>query len=115
MLINEVAKTAGITKDTIRYYDKLGLLEFEGSSRQLNNYRDYPREIFDRLLLIKQAKTLGFTLDEICHVFKKWENNSLTKEEKTGLFIDKLKAVEQKITELKKVRVYLKTKLKRIG
>lgn len=115
MLINEVARTAGVSKHTIRYYDKLGLLEFETSCRQLNNYRDYPKEVLDRLFLIKQAKALGFTLEEISQVFKKWEDDTLTKEEKVNLFTDKIKAIEQTITELKKVKGYLQKKIQMIS
>lgn len=70
MLIGKLAATSGFSRDAIRYYEKLGLLELDANSRQDNNYRDYPYQTVERLNCIAQLKDLGFTLTEIKDLFR---------------------------------------------
>ncbi|MRX11308.1 MerR family transcriptional regulator [Pseudoduganella sp. FT25W] len=62
MQIGEIASATGLTRDTLRFYEKRGLLR---ARRSANGYRDYPPEAVDWLRYIKLAQTLGFTLAEI--------------------------------------------------
>lgn len=62
MQIGELAEATGISRDTLRYYEKRGLLL---ARRGSNGYRDYPDEAADLLRYIRTAQTLGFTLQEI--------------------------------------------------
>ncbi|MTW11309.1 MerR family transcriptional regulator [Pseudoduganella eburnea] len=62
MQIGELAEATGISRDTLRYYEKRGLLR---ARRGSNGYRDYPEEAADLLRYIRIAQTLGFTLQEI--------------------------------------------------
>ena len=61
--IGEVAKIAGVGIETLRFYEKSGLLD--RPSRTASGYRVYDEAILDRLAFIKKAQVLGFTLDEI--------------------------------------------------
>lgn len=61
--IGEVAKRTGVGIETLRFYEKSGLLE--RPSRTPSGYRVYDATIMDRLAFIKKAQVLGFTLDEI--------------------------------------------------
>jgi MerR family transcriptional regulator, copper efflux regulator len=61
--IGEVAKRTGVGIETLRFYEKSGLLE--RPSRTTSGYRMYDGSIIDRLAFIKKAQVLGFTLDEI--------------------------------------------------
>ena len=61
--IGEVAKASETSIDTVRYYEKLGLLEKPG--RSIGGFRIYPRETATKLRFIKKAQTLGLTLKEI--------------------------------------------------
>lgn len=63
MTIGRLAKTAGVPVDTIRYYEKVGLLA--PPRRSAAGYRHYGAETVERLGFIAQAKYLGFTLTEI--------------------------------------------------
>ncbi|MDX2144142.1 MAG: heavy metal-responsive transcriptional regulator [Rhodospirillaceae bacterium] len=63
MTIGRLAKAAGIPVDTIRYYEKIGLLA--PPRRSAAGYRHYGADTLERLGFIGQAKTLGFTLGEI--------------------------------------------------
>jgi DNA-binding transcriptional MerR regulator len=62
MQIGEIAEATGLSRDTLRFYEKRGLLR---ARRSANGYRDYPAEAVDLLRYIRLAQTLGFTLAEI--------------------------------------------------
>lgn len=62
-LIGQLAKAAGVKSDTVRFYEKQGLLP--KPIRAANAYRVYDEAALRRLRFIKQAQALGFTLDEI--------------------------------------------------
>lgn len=63
LTIGEVARLAQVNIETLRYYERRGLLL--KPSRSPSNYRLYPREAVRRVRFIKQAQELGFTLKEI--------------------------------------------------
>jgi MerR family Zn(II)-responsive transcriptional regulator of zntA len=65
MLIGQLSKRTGFSKDTIRYYEKIGLIVLPKRSRMDNNYKDYPEELVHILNAIRKYKELGFTLEEI--------------------------------------------------
>jgi DNA-binding transcriptional MerR regulator len=60
MQIGDVARQSGISRDTLRYYEKTGLIQ--SVARQDNGYRDFPTEVVGRLAFIKKMQSLGFTL-----------------------------------------------------
>lgn len=61
--IGQLARQAGVNIETIRYYERRGLLPDPPRSRA--GYRQYPPEAIGRLTFIRRAQTLGFTLAEI--------------------------------------------------
>lgn len=63
MTPNEVAKRAEISKETLRYYESIGLVT--PPQRLANGYRSYKPAVLDELRFIKLAQTAGFTLNEI--------------------------------------------------
>lgn len=63
LTIHRVAKEAGINIETIRYYQRIGLIE--KPEKPLSGYRVYSEDTIARLLFIQRAKALGFTLAEI--------------------------------------------------
>lgn len=65
MLIGQLSKLTGFSRDTIRYYEKIGLIELPRRRRTDNSYKDYPEEVAQRLRAIRKYKELGFTLEEI--------------------------------------------------
>ena len=65
MLIGELAKRSDFTRDTIRYYEKLGPVAMETDQRADNGYKNYPFETLERLHHIHRLKECGFTLLEI--------------------------------------------------
>ena len=63
MTIGDLARSAGVGVETVRFYERKGLLE--EPSRGESGYRQYPPGSLVRLRFIRQAKELGFTLPEI--------------------------------------------------
>lgn len=93
MLINEVAQLTGFSKDTIRYYEKIGLIELPNKSRLPNNYKNYPQQVVTTLLSIRNLKKLGFTLEEIREIIVRQQVDALDH----GAAI---KIIEQKLIHL---------------
>ncbi|WP_075793879.1 MerR family transcriptional regulator [Massilia putida] len=62
MQIGELAAATSLSRDTLRFYEKRGLLR---SRRLANGYRDYPPEAVQWLCYLRAAQALGFTLAEI--------------------------------------------------
>mgnify|MGYP000276831518 CR=1 FL=1 len=109
MLIGQLSKRTGFSRDTIRYYEKIGLIELPKHARREHNYKDYPEYIVDVLNAIRKYKDLGFTLEEIREL--------LVLESIKVLDVSKLiQLVERKITgmdaEIEKLHEY-KMKLNR--
>ena len=61
--IGQVASYSGVTVDTVRVYERQGLIEIP--ERRSNGYRHYSKEYVRRINFIKWSQTLGFTLNEI--------------------------------------------------
>ena len=64
--IGDVAERVGLSLRTVRYYEEQGL--FAPAGRTDGGFRLYTDEQVDRLLLIKQMKPLGFTVQEMCEL-----------------------------------------------
>lgn len=59
----QLAKLAGVNKETIRYYERLGLID--EPPRRKSGYRQYTKEYVNRIRFIRRAQGLGFSLQEI--------------------------------------------------
>ena len=73
MKIGELARSANLHASAIRYYEKIGLL---APAARVNGQRRYPAEALDRLLLIRFASEMDFTLPEIAVFLKGLRNNA---------------------------------------
>lgn len=63
LTIGQVAGRAGIGVETVRFYERAGLIA--EPARKASGYRQYDEDVVDRLRFIRRAKELGFTLNEI--------------------------------------------------
>ena len=101
MLINELAKRTGITAHTIRFYEKSGLIQGKRDEKvRSNNYFHYDEETVEKLELIKDAKSIGFTINEISNLMDAWYSNKMNKAEKLNVLKDKMQAINEKINQL---------------
>lgn len=111
MLIGELAKTAGITKDSIRHYMDVGLLKPAARRAGHRTYNDFSQQDIERLKWVSLGKSLGFTLSEIKPYLDMFMSNTLPKEQAVGMFRDKLEEVNLKIAELENIKRILESKL----
>jgi len=110
MSIGQLAKSAQVGIDTVRFYEKHGLLP--KPQRKESGYRQYNVDDARRLVFIRRAKALGFSLSDIGELLKL---RGLAKD-KSGSSVErvrnvakkKLQMVEEKITELERIRDVLK-------
>ena len=114
MLISELARRTGLSTDTIRFYEKQGVLDTTHFARRDNTYRDYHENAVARLVLVKQAQAAGFTLSEVAGSIHLWETDQLTDAGKMALFSQKIEEIDQRITDLQAIRTYLVAKIARL-
>jgi DNA-binding transcriptional MerR regulator len=67
MQSGELARLAGISADTLRHYERLGLLP---ASARTSGYRNYPESALERVFLIRSALSVGFSLSELQTILK---------------------------------------------
>lgn len=104
MQIKEVSERTGFSKDTIRWYEKIGLIKLDRKSRMENNYRNYNDQILERLFLIKQMKSFGFSLDEVEDLLVLDEIDEMGCPSVLEIVNPKLEMIDQKIADLQNLR-----------
>jgi len=100
--IGELAKVASVNVETIRYYERRGLIEQPVKPEQ--GYRTYSRETLVRILFIKRAQELGFTLEEIANLLSLGDAHCLEVQEMAE---GKLASVRAKIADLRRLETVL--------
>lgn len=98
--IGKVAAEAGVNVETIRYYQRRGLLA--EPERPLNGQRRYPAELTKHVRFIKRAQVLGFTLEEIAGLLRLEEARTCA--ETRELADRKLRVIDSKLADLKAMR-----------
>ena len=104
--IGKVAKRAGISVETIRFYEHKGLLQ--EPQRKESGYRQYQEEDVRKLVFIQHAKNLGFSLNEIRDLMSLQADSRSTSREVKALAEHKLQDIEEKIKMLQRMRRTLK-------
>lgn len=97
--IGELAARGGVTPDTLRYYERLGLLP--EAPRTNGGFRLYSEAALDRLRFIRQAQTLGLTLQEVGDLVR-YQNTGGVRQcrQVRDLLRTKLEDLQHKLTEL---------------
>ncbi|HAT8252083.1 TPA: MerR family DNA-binding protein [Legionella pneumophila] len=106
LTIGQVAKLTGVSRDTIRLYERYGLVD--EPHRALNGYRQYSMEAVDKLRFIQRVKTMGFTLKEIQELLSIHHSSKQSCGEVRTKARHKLAQVAEKIQELKQLGNALK-------
>lgn len=102
LLIGQLARAAGVKADTVRFYERAGLLA--KPARTATGYRLYYPASFDRLRFIKKAQALGFTLDEVKRILSLSGQGSETCECVIRMAEASLEEVETKLRDLQAFR-----------
>lgn len=101
--IGTLARRAGVGVDTVRYYEKSGLLA--PTARLASGYRRYTEDEVSRLRFIRRAQALGFSLKQISELLALSSRRDVASVRRSALA--KLADVENRIAELEKVRAGL--------
>lgn len=101
--IGRLADKAGVNVETIRYYQRRGLLA--QPHKPLNGHRRYPAATIKRVRFIKRAQALGFTLDEITALLALDEARACA--ETRDLAQHKLQLIDTKLADLAAMRTAL--------
>jgi len=105
MLINELSKRTGLSTHTIRFYEKSGLVKgTRDTGKRSNNYFHYDEDAVEKLLLVRDAKSVGFTLSEIGELIDAWYNDKITIKDKLQVLDNKLAEIDTRIKEMKNMR-----------
>ena len=109
--IGNVATAAGLTVDTVRYYERLGLLK--PTARTEGGFRTYEPSAVERIAFIRQAQRLGLHLREIKALLAASAGSGTQHCQRVrGVLVTRLDDVETQMAELKAFRKTLRTALK---
>ena len=106
MKIHELSKQSGIHLETIRYYEKMGLMP--EPKRLANGYRDYDEASLKQLKFIKTCRVLDFSLAEIKY-FNALKTQQSQHCEVDSMLAKHLVSVEEKIAELTEIKHFLQS------
>ena len=112
MLIGEVARRAGVSRDTVRLYTRLGLVTCRQRPAGSRGYADYDENVADLIRNIKVAQSIGFTLAELGPIAAAYVAGRLDDDQQRALLRAKLADVENKRRQLGQVARFLRSKLK---
>lgn len=100
--IGQVARRASVGVETVRFYERQGLLE--KPPRTKSGYRQYPLEAVSRLGFIKKAKEVGFSLKEIKELLSLRLDTTATCEDVRSRAQVKIHEIEQKVQALQRMK-----------
>ena len=100
--IGQVARRAGVGIDTIRFYERRGVLK--KPLRRDSGYRQYSEEVVKRIRFIQRAKLLGFSLKEITDLLMLCVDRPTESSQVKEATLAKLDQVEHKLVELERMR-----------
>jgi MerR family mercuric resistance operon transcriptional regulator len=102
MKIGQVAARAGVNIDTVRYYERRGLLE--EPERRPSGYREYPEETVLLLRFIKRAQDVGFTLKEIEELISLRDGGGKRRPAVRAIAEAKIRDIDQTLAQLQAMR-----------
>ena len=112
MRSGELARAAGVSTDTLRHYERKGVLA--RPRRAPNGYRLYPAEALAGVRLVRRALAVGFTLDELASILKERSGGARPPCRRVRkLAAQKLAAVEERLSEMASLRDELQAILRR--
>jgi Hg(II)-responsive transcriptional regulator len=100
--IGKLAREAGVGVETVRFYEREGLLE--QAARRQSGYRQFTTEDIGRLRFIKQAQWLGFTLKEIRELLALKLDAAATRSDVRRRAVEKVTEINQRIKELQRMK-----------
>jgi DNA-binding transcriptional MerR regulator len=94
----ELAASAGISTDTLRYYERSGVLPTPARTRA--GYRRYPASSVGRVALIRRALTIGFSIKELARVFRERDRGGAPCRKVHAIVSSRLAKIDAELTAL---------------
>lgn len=102
----ELARLTGVSADTLRHYEKLGILAM--SQRTTGGYRLFPRTAVQRVQLAQRALQLGFSLHELSEILRSRDNGDAPCHRVLNLTEEKLRSLDLRIEQLQQTHAYMR-------
>src|SRR4051812_9266973 len=102
MKIGEVADQAGVSVDTVRFYERVGVLP--PAARTASGYRDYEPDTVERIRLTRELQAIGFTLGDAVGALAAHDAGGATCESERWRLDAVLQRVDAKLAELTELR-----------
>jgi DNA-binding transcriptional MerR regulator len=106
MRSGELARLTGVSADTLRYYERLGILPT--SQRTNGGYRIFSPSVVERVQLAQRALQLGFSLTELSEILRTHDNGGVPCHRVLNLTEEKLRSLGQQIRELRRTQDYMR-------
>lgn len=106
----ELARLAGVSTDTLRHYERLGLIA--KPRRSSNGYREYSADTPDRVRVIQSAVGLGFTLAELARIFRIRDSGGAPCREVRDLARRKAGELETRLRQIRELRDRLRSMIR---
>lgn len=102
----ELARLTGVSADTLRHYEKLGILP--RSHRTDGGYRMFPPSSVGRVQLARRALQMGFSLKELSEILRSRDNGGVPCHRVLNLAEEKLRSLGRQIEELRRTQAYMR-------
>jgi len=106
MMIGELSKATGCNIETIRYYERIGMIP--KPPRTAGGHRDYDTPHLKRLNFVRRSRELGFSLDEIRQMLRLVDGGDVSCDQVHDMALEHLSDVRAKISDLKRMERTLK-------
>ncbi|WP_226002272.1 MerR family transcriptional regulator [Paenibacillus sp. BJ-4] len=107
--ISQAAELTGLTEDTIRYYERIGLLPY--ADRKANGHRFYSREQIQGIIFLTRLKATGMTIEEMKHYRELSEQGNSTIPDRYSLLEKHNQKIQQEISRLMETQKIIDYKL----
>lgn len=111
LLIAEFVKATGLSRDTVRFYVKKGLLRPTVPSDAANRYQHFANELVVRARLIRTAQSLGFTLKDIAELADEFDNGGLGHARQIELLQARMALIDERLHMLQSLQGYIAAKI----
>ena len=102
MKIGEIAKQSGVSVDTVRFYERVGVLP--EPARRPSGYREYESDTIERIRLTRELQAIGFSLDDVVGALAAHDAGGATCESERWRLDTVLARVDAKLAELEALR-----------
>lgn len=109
--IGEVARRSGVAVDTVRYYERRGVLP--PAARRASGYRAFAPATVERIRFAKSLQALGFTLDEVVELLRAIDSGEASCEQESPRLATVLARIDAQLASLRTVRRRLARTMRR--